>query len=105
MERQERTHVNMEAMDSLDTKQAHPQKIANSHSHQGVRSVKTTDTTMLCGPLSCNGQRATKASLKQPHSVAGVLFVSVGCFNTPYTLVDVTVGNFLRMCLVGMKCM
>ncbi|GBO98910.1 hypothetical protein EVAR_320_1 [Eumeta japonica] len=24
-------------------------------------------------------------------------------FNTPYTLVDVTVGNFLRMCLVGMK--
>ncbi|GBP20346.1 hypothetical protein EVAR_10611_1 [Eumeta japonica] len=27
----------------------------------------------------------------------------VGCFNTPYTLVDVTVCNFLKMCLVGMK--
>ncbi|GBP94940.1 hypothetical protein EVAR_69659_1 [Eumeta japonica] len=27
----------------------------------------------------------------------------VGCFNAPCTLVDVTVGNFLRMCLVGMK--
>ncbi|GBP21574.1 hypothetical protein EVAR_9759_1 [Eumeta japonica] len=24
-------------------------------------------------------------------------------FNAPCTLVDVTVGNFLRMCLVGMK--
>ncbi|GBP51458.1 Aquaporin-4 [Eumeta japonica] len=27
----------------------------------------------------------------------------VGCFNTLYTLVDVTIGHFLRMCLVGMK--
>ncbi|GBP76039.1 hypothetical protein EVAR_33347_1 [Eumeta japonica] len=27
----------------------------------------------------------------------------VKTFNTPCTLVDVTVGNFLRMCLVGMK--
>ncbi|GBP64329.1 Protein prune homolog 2 [Eumeta japonica] len=27
----------------------------------------------------------------------------VGCFNAPCTLVDVTVGNFLRVCLVGMN--
>ncbi|GBP86656.1 hypothetical protein EVAR_90716_1 [Eumeta japonica] len=47
---------------------AHPQEIADSHIHQGVRNVKTTDTTSLSGPLSCNGQRAMKASLKQPQT-------------------------------------
>ncbi|GBP90106.1 hypothetical protein EVAR_62456_1 [Eumeta japonica] len=34
---------------------------------------------------------------------AAVMQLHVRCFNTPCTLVDVTVGNFLRMCLVGMK--
>ncbi|GBO98706.1 hypothetical protein EVAR_69453_1 [Eumeta japonica] len=38
--------------------QAHPQEIADSHIHQGARSVKTTNTTSSSGPLSCNGQRA-----------------------------------------------
>ncbi|GBP58755.1 Putative fatty acyl-CoA reductase CG5065 [Eumeta japonica] len=47
---------------------AHPQEIADSHIHQGVKSVKATDTTSLSGPLSCNGQKATKASLKQPQT-------------------------------------
>ncbi|GBP38546.1 hypothetical protein EVAR_96148_1 [Eumeta japonica] len=47
---------------------AHPQKIADSHIHQGVRSIKTTDTSSLCGPLSCNGQRAKKTFLRQPQT-------------------------------------
>ncbi|GBP83685.1 hypothetical protein EVAR_57085_1 [Eumeta japonica] len=47
---------------------AHPQEIADSHIHQDVRSVKTTDTISLSGPLSCNDQRATKSSLKQPQT-------------------------------------
>ncbi|GBP24964.1 Solute carrier family 2, facilitated glucose transporter member 8 [Eumeta japonica] len=34
---------------------AHPQEIADSHIHQGARSVKTTNTTSLGRPLSCNG--------------------------------------------------
>ncbi|GBP12876.1 hypothetical protein EVAR_6185_1 [Eumeta japonica] len=33
---------------------AHPQEIADSHIHQGARSVKTTNTTSLGRPLSCN---------------------------------------------------
>ncbi|GBP73250.1 hypothetical protein EVAR_55016_1 [Eumeta japonica] len=43
---------------------AHPQEIADSHIHQGARSVKTTNTTSLSGPLSCNSQRATKTFYK-----------------------------------------
>ncbi|GBP21550.1 hypothetical protein EVAR_9733_1 [Eumeta japonica] len=42
--------------------------IADSHIHQGARSVKTTDTTSLSGPLSCNGQRVTKTFLRQPQN-------------------------------------
>ncbi|GBP34272.1 hypothetical protein EVAR_13411_1 [Eumeta japonica] len=45
---------------------AHLQEIADSHIHQGARSVKTTNTTSLDRPLSCNGQRATKTLLRQP---------------------------------------
>ncbi|GBP78147.1 hypothetical protein EVAR_99181_1 [Eumeta japonica] len=48
--------------------EAHPQEIADSHIHQGTRSVKTTNTTSLSGPLSCNGQRATKTFLRQPQT-------------------------------------
>ncbi|GBP33937.1 MD-2-related lipid-recognition protein [Eumeta japonica] len=43
-------------------------EIADSHIHQGARSVKTTNTTSLSGPLSCNGQRATKTFLRQPQT-------------------------------------
>ncbi|GBP42290.1 hypothetical protein EVAR_16386_1 [Eumeta japonica] len=48
--------------------QAHPQEIVDSHIHQGARSVKTTNTTSLSGPLSCNGQRVTKTFLRQPQT-------------------------------------
>ncbi|GBP05726.1 hypothetical protein EVAR_5063_1 [Eumeta japonica] len=41
-------------------------EIADNHIHQGARSVKTTNTTSLDRPLSCNGQRATKTLLRQP---------------------------------------
>ncbi|GBP77906.1 hypothetical protein EVAR_89559_1 [Eumeta japonica] len=47
---------------------AHPQEIADSHIHQGARSVKTINTTSLSGPLSCSGQRATKTFLRQPQT-------------------------------------
>ncbi|GBP74291.1 hypothetical protein EVAR_42870_1 [Eumeta japonica] len=47
---------------------AHPQEIADSHIHQGARSVKKTNTS-LSGPLSCNGQRATKTFLRQPQTI------------------------------------
>ncbi|GBP21577.1 hypothetical protein EVAR_9762_1 [Eumeta japonica] len=42
--------------------------IADSHIHQGARSVKTTNTTSLSEPLSCNGQRVTKTFLRQPQT-------------------------------------
>ncbi|GBP33520.1 hypothetical protein EVAR_28675_1 [Eumeta japonica] len=45
---------------------AHLQETADSHIHQGARSAKTTNTTSPDRPLSCNGQRATKTSLRQP---------------------------------------
>ncbi|GBP00224.1 hypothetical protein EVAR_848_1 [Eumeta japonica] len=48
--------------------EAHPQEIADSHIHQAARSVKTTNTTSLSRPLSCNGQRATKTFLRQPQN-------------------------------------
>ncbi|GBP47647.1 hypothetical protein EVAR_40043_1 [Eumeta japonica] len=48
--------------------QAHPQEIVDSHIHQGARNVKTTNTTSLSGPLSCNGQRVTKTFLRQPQT-------------------------------------
>ncbi|GBP78953.1 Mitochondrial GTPase 1 [Eumeta japonica] len=51
-----------------DINKAHPQEIADSHIHQGARSIKTTNTTSLSGPLSCNGQRVTKTFLKQPQT-------------------------------------
>ncbi|GBP68631.1 hypothetical protein EVAR_43962_1 [Eumeta japonica] len=41
---------------NVQSSSAHLQEIANSHIHQGVRSVKTTDTISLSEPLSCNGQ-------------------------------------------------
>ncbi|GBP74936.1 hypothetical protein EVAR_54258_1 [Eumeta japonica] len=62
---------------------AHPQEIADSH----IQKQPThADTTLLSETLLC----------------MTAFHVRV-VFNTPYTLVDVTVCNFLRMCLVGMK--
>ncbi|GBP90883.1 hypothetical protein EVAR_100380_1 [Eumeta japonica] len=40
---------------TFQANQAHPQEIADSHIHQGARSVETTNTTSLNGTLSCNG--------------------------------------------------
>ncbi|GBP28654.1 hypothetical protein EVAR_85853_1 [Eumeta japonica] len=51
---------------------------------------KTVLNGFRIGPLS---HARPKSSYAQKES----------CFNAPCTLVDVTVGNFLKMCLVGMK--
>ncbi|GBP82647.1 hypothetical protein EVAR_58568_1 [Eumeta japonica] len=64
-------------------------EIADSHIHQGARSVKTTNTTSLDRPLSCNGQRATKTLLRQPQITTD----RHACQTHP----GVTVGNFLRL--------
>ncbi|GBP10676.1 hypothetical protein EVAR_6244_1 [Eumeta japonica] len=73
---EERQQVQNVAAEPLNTEEsvprtfhankAHLQETADSHIHQGARSVKTTNTTSLDRPLSCNGQRATKTLLRQP---------------------------------------
>ncbi|GBP20840.1 hypothetical protein EVAR_80657_1 [Eumeta japonica] len=45
--------------------EAHPQEIADSHIHQGARSVKTTNTTSLSGPLRAAIDCMTAARLKR----------------------------------------
>ncbi|GBP38658.1 hypothetical protein EVAR_27845_1 [Eumeta japonica] len=63
---------------------AHLQEIADSHIHQGARSVEAANTASLDGPLSCNGRGATKTLLRQPqiatdgHACQNLLFLYGG---------------------------
>ncbi|GBP47343.1 hypothetical protein EVAR_38944_1 [Eumeta japonica] len=50
----------LQALNGTPQSEVTPHESCFSHIHQGPRSVKTTDTTSLGRPLSCNGERATR---------------------------------------------